>query len=310
MRLICPNCDAEYQVDDAAIPDAGRDVQCSNCGHGWFQRPVEAESAEEAEEALFGLGPEPGPGPEADSSIAEPAGPVQVSSASAEMSDGGHKDDAAAPDAVEPAEPPVKEDTPRPVGNRQSIAESVLSVLREEAERESASRRDDPPTTRQPAFAGSMETQTELGFSGAGPAGGTSAAARHIAKLKGIDPDLPLVAEPKAAARRDLLPDIEEINSTLRTESDRAAAQMDQIDALPDIRPRRRGFRSGFVLVMVIAVALAMAYVMAPRIIAQMPGAAPSMRAYVATVDQGRHWLDGVMKSASGSLRSFGGSDN
>ena len=37
MRLVCPNCNAQYEVDDAAIPDSGRDVQCSNCGHGWFQ---------------------------------------------------------------------------------------------------------------------------------------------------------------------------------------------------------------------------------------------------------------------------------
>ncbi|MEN9850001.1 MAG: zinc-ribbon domain, partial [Pseudomonadota bacterium] len=27
MRLICPNCDAEYEVDASAIPDTGRDVQ-------------------------------------------------------------------------------------------------------------------------------------------------------------------------------------------------------------------------------------------------------------------------------------------
>ena len=37
MRLICPNCDAEYEVDDDVIPPGGRDVQCSNCGHTWFQ---------------------------------------------------------------------------------------------------------------------------------------------------------------------------------------------------------------------------------------------------------------------------------
>ena len=37
MRLICPNCDAEYEVDASVIPEAGRDVQCSNCGHTWFQ---------------------------------------------------------------------------------------------------------------------------------------------------------------------------------------------------------------------------------------------------------------------------------
>ena len=48
MRLVCPNCDAEYEVDAAAIPLPGRDVQCSNCGHAWFQAHPELEAAEEA----------------------------------------------------------------------------------------------------------------------------------------------------------------------------------------------------------------------------------------------------------------------
>ena len=38
MRMICPNCGAQYEVDDNVIPDNGRDVQCSNCGHTWFHR--------------------------------------------------------------------------------------------------------------------------------------------------------------------------------------------------------------------------------------------------------------------------------
>lgn len=37
MRLICPNCDAQYDIDDDVIPEGGRDVQCSNCQHTWFQ---------------------------------------------------------------------------------------------------------------------------------------------------------------------------------------------------------------------------------------------------------------------------------
>lgn len=37
MRLICPNCGAQYDVADDAIPSGGRDVQCSNCNFTWFQ---------------------------------------------------------------------------------------------------------------------------------------------------------------------------------------------------------------------------------------------------------------------------------
>jgi hypothetical protein len=231
--------------------------------------------------------------------------------------------DAPEPDAEPdlPTEPVAAGEPARNGATRQTLAESVLSVLREEAARETAVRREEEPTARIGAPSGSMETQTEFGLdASAAPSGtaATSAAARHIARLKGTDSDLPPAPpsdplpepEPKAAARRDLLPDIEEINSTLRADSDRAQEAMDSVDALPDLRPRRRGFRSGFILMMILAVALAMAYVMAPRIIAQIPGSAPTMRAYVAAVDRGRLWLDGMMQSASGSVRNFSGDGN
>lgn len=44
MRLICPNCGAQYDIANDAIPDGGRDVQCSSCAHTWFQteKPVVA----------------------------------------------------------------------------------------------------------------------------------------------------------------------------------------------------------------------------------------------------------------------------
>lgn len=37
MRLICPSCRAQYEVDDDAIPAEGRDVQCGSCSTTWFQ---------------------------------------------------------------------------------------------------------------------------------------------------------------------------------------------------------------------------------------------------------------------------------
>lgn len=48
MRLICPNCDAQYEVPDNVIPSEGRDVQCSDCGNTWFQEPGGAPASEPA----------------------------------------------------------------------------------------------------------------------------------------------------------------------------------------------------------------------------------------------------------------------
>lgn len=301
MRLICPNCDAEYQVDDAAIPEGGRDVQCSNCGHAWFQLPADVEIARESEDEIFGeeAAAHVEPHPPVPDLVAADVGRVEIDTTTASDAD----DDATTADAdlAEPVGQADASDAATPA--RQSLAESVLSVLREEAERETAVRREQAPITAEDR--GAIETQTEFGLDDPLNAAGSSATARHIARLKGTDAELPPVAEARAAARRDLLPDIEEISSTLRANSDRAQAAAEEIDALPDIKPQRRGFRSGFVLMMILAVALAMTYVMAPRIVAQIPGSAPAMKAYVAAVDSGRLWLDGVMKSASGSLRSF-----
>ncbi len=40
MRLICPNCATQYEVDDSAVPAAGREVQCGSCASTWFQAPA------------------------------------------------------------------------------------------------------------------------------------------------------------------------------------------------------------------------------------------------------------------------------
>ena len=36
VRLLCPKCDAEYEIPDDVIPAEGRDVQCSGCQETWF----------------------------------------------------------------------------------------------------------------------------------------------------------------------------------------------------------------------------------------------------------------------------------
>jgi len=40
MLLVCPKCVTQYEVDDQAIPENGREVQCANCEHIWFQDQI------------------------------------------------------------------------------------------------------------------------------------------------------------------------------------------------------------------------------------------------------------------------------
>jgi predicted Zn finger-like uncharacterized protein len=286
MRLICPNCDAQYEVDSAAIPIAGRDVQCSNCGHAWFQLPPEVEAEQAAEAALYDA-PE-----DSDAAVLAAIAESQPDlTVIAPLADAPPLPPADVPEAVIAA--------PTLPAQRQ-IDDSVLAVLREEAEREMIARRLD---------AQALETQAEMGIEAAVAATvQQDATNRHLARLKGEDPDA--VPEVKREmTRREMLPDIEEINSSLRpgdvAVDDHGTAY--EIARRPE--PGRSSFRSGFVLMLVIAVIGLATYVMAPQIAAQIPAAKPAMDGYVAAVDAGRLWLDGATQGLVTSLRGMAGND-
>ncbi len=316
MRLVCPNCDAKYEVPDDAIPEGGRDVQCSNCGHAWFQLRPEAEIAAEEEAALFGddlarpedAAPEPVPAVATEAPEAEPA-PEAVAEApdpapaepapAAEAAPPPQTDDAIAALLAE-AEPDT---APPPVtAPKQELDESVLAVLREEAEREAEARRLEAQRdgSRRAEAEGQMQVQPDLGVEAA-PAAALSPTQRRLAMLKGKDPDAPPPEPPKPAARRDLLPDVEEINSTLQP-SDPGYDPDAEVDKLPDLTRGRGGFRSGFFLMILLLVIAAAVYVAAPKLIAQFPALEGALTAYVGFVDALRIWLNDLVNSATNAL--------
>lgn len=46
MRIICPSCQANYDIKAEALGGSGRMVKCADCGHKWFQQPAEHQAAE------------------------------------------------------------------------------------------------------------------------------------------------------------------------------------------------------------------------------------------------------------------------
>lgn len=288
MRLVCPNCDAEYEVDASAIPDAGRDVQCSNCGHAWFQLSPRVAEDLAAEEALF----------EAPPQSDQPARGMQ---ASAEIEAQGHDQDGDLGEDLDAPDPAPDLASAPAAAPARALDESVLAVLREEAAREAEARRAEAPA---------LETQSELGLSAAmaqaiaedplheADANQPDPVAQRLAKMKGIEP-----SPAKPQSRRDMLPEIDEINTTLRAANERRPGEAGAVsDSLPNATPKS-AFRSGFVLAMLIGVVTVLLYIMAPSLAQQIPGLDGAMTSYVATIDSARLWLDGLLQQAIGAMR-------
>ena len=351
MRLVCPNCEAKYEVPEDAIPETGRDVQCANCGHAWFQMRSRAAMAEPATAPPAPVvEPEPVAEPVAVAAVqetppvveptAEPEGAVIAEAAP--DPDAGEDSVAAGADAVvldgegeagvaEVA--PLAEDLAETVaaetmaddpvvdapavdeeiaevtaveadavvaegvgaaGAEASAAaamaapaayavdESVLAILREEAEREARARRAEG--------ARPLETQADLGIDTAIP----------VAKVVETAPaptPVETEADDKLANRRTRLPDVEEINSTLRpTET------ADDMAASGDARASAEGrssFRSGFLMVLTVAILGSALYGSADALAQAVPALAEPLKAYVGFVDSLRLHLDGLMQSAT-----------
>ena len=274
MRLICPNCDAQYEVPDDVMPPEGRDVQCSNCGNTWYQgHPDEVTAAEavadmepqEDEEFVNFDTPEPEPVVEEE------------------------EDDGDAPDTFEES-PAPKPSEDRPMPTRRELDPAVADVLRAEAELEEQARRNEM---------GSMESQPELGLSeGSDDADKRAREARErMARMRGEAPAVASETTQDAStsadlgSRRSLLPDIEEINSTLRSNSDRSPTNDPGQTAQIEVQEQRSS-RRGFVFAVALVSVLALAYSFAPQIADAVPQLESAMTTYVIMIDTWRDWLD------------------
>lgn len=291
MRLVCPNCGAQYEVDDRVVPEGGRDVQCSNCGHAWFQRPQGWEDSRSMDD------------PDATGRVDEIA-----------------PDDPPPEPAIDPIpEHPGRDDKPadetehRP---RRPLDDNVRGILTEEAERELQARATE-----------GVESQPDLGISE--PPDPTEERRRiareRMARMRGVEegetlepevrPEPPAPEAPPApVSRKDLFPDIEEINSTLDTPPEAEAgypSEEPQTDhrEVPVVREKRSGFRRGFsIIIIFFALALGV-YVLAPEIVKSIPALEPAMIVYVDFVNGILGWIEDWMQVAIEKMETAAGGD-
>ena len=241
MRLICPNCGAQYEVPDDVIPESGRDVQCSNCGDTWFQHhpnhpPTEADAEDEAETVVDEPASPPEPEIEDEPEVAAEAASEDVD----ESEDAAERDDQEQTDADED-----EADEPAAIPPRRELDPAIASILREEAQHEEKERARESR--------GGIETQPDLGLNVAEPDERAKQARERMARLRGESADEAAQVETVGAddidpdSRRNLLPDIEEISSSLDADRDHAVPAPVTDSGEMAVQVKSGGFGRGFI---------------------------------------------------------------
>lgn len=268
MRLICPKCEAHYDLEPGLIPPEGREVECSACGHIWFQRaraPLRT--------------PQPvRPGKPVPASV--PATTSDLDFGAFEADEG----DAlpAAGDAEDSSPPPV---APAP---RRKLNESLLAVLREEAAREADARR---------AEAARYEIQDDLGLPEPAPA-----ANLPMVPHTGTDLALPMVADPALFTKPEALPDPAELVEGFAAAPAPVEADLGPADIshLPAGKRARRW--SGLWLALLLWLIAAGVYLAGPDLAARWPEAEPALRSYSAAIDGAREMLAALLAQIRAAL--------
>lgn len=301
MRLVCPNCAAQYEVDSTAIPEAGRNVQCANCGDTWHQ---DREGVRETP-------PEVAPEPAASTPVDEPVSdhPPQID-----------PDDE--PEA-ELDETPTFQNRPKAT----PVDPSVLDILRSEAELEAAARSaeetEDEPASDPAEKAADAHTdpapeddgsdQQELSFAERARAERARLNAKSGSTRRGEaspDADRTPADEPspdtsvsdvspapkRAETPAQDMPDVEALNSSLRPADESRANE--QAGAYSEQKTgRSTGYRVGFYLAVLVALGLLAIYLLEAQIAEAFPEAAPYLTQYVAQIQNVRQILaDGAAK--------------
>lgn len=196
------------------------------------------------------------------------------------------------------------EETLASEGSRRRLDESVKSVLQQEAERETQARAEER--------SGGLETQPELGLTqddSTAQQRSLEAEAR-MARLRGDDAladdpasdtlskdlkDDDLGIDP--SSRSNLLPDIDEINSSLDPQNAREAEGTGKNNGVQATASSKgSGFRTGFRLAVLVALIGLLLYVFAPQLASNVPQLEGPLSGYVGAVDGVRAQLDGLIE--------------
>jgi len=333
MRLICPNCGAQYEVADDAIPAAGRDVQCSNCGHTWLETPGASAAAEE--EMMV---------PQSVSEINDALSSDDVAigddepdfyededtSQTDELSSGLNEAFEDVEDAAENAAAEVSDTLSDELPSDADVSEAVSAMTQEDAASDAVDAAEEATEEVQKTAAasrhelegsvadilreeaereqsarlaeGSLETQTDIPMDPPeeeAPSAGQS----RIARLRGETAAAGAGIAAAAAAtgsRKSALPDVDELSSTLRTNEERGEKVAPSTEEV--VKTKKAGFRWGFWGIILLILLAILVYLFADQIIAAVPALEGPVSAYANAINGVRGTVDGLTESAVNSL--------
>ncbi|MEL7462031.1 MAG: zinc-ribbon domain-containing protein [Pseudomonadota bacterium] len=229
--------------------------------------------------------------------------PVVADSAPTDPSFDEHASDDGASDQGPTEDDAAVEEIAAATNSAPVLDDDIAEILRQEAEREVTQRRsEDPPA---------LEAQAELGLGEEPP---SEVLRERLERMRGDGVPQATVAQTLTAAtaapldgpRRERLPDIEEIKTTLRP-GDLKPTDEPPIGPSEMNRIRQAGFRRGFATLVLAAGVLVAGYVFAPQIIDLIPASEPAMMSYVDTANSVRDGIDRMMARAITGLNGLGG---
>jgi predicted Zn finger-like uncharacterized protein len=272
IEIVCPSCEAHYQLPEGSVGSQGRKVSCSNCSHKWRAYPVGQEpdeelsqegyevdhSRESIRESVNGSGAGYPSEPEAELE----SGPEQESSGRAFAASMATiaSTDAGAGTAMEP---------PAAQGGRDEQMAAIRQMLADLKEGADAA----PPS--QP------EAEPESASSGPAPV------MRKRADEEADDDRDPLKSRIDHLTKMNRAVKGEPTGSGYDTAKLRKLHEKraKRFQRMKERRKKSGGFLTGFTLVAVVAAVMVGLYVMKPQIVTASPKMEPAMNEYVAAID-------------------------
>lgn len=272
MRLICPNCSAKYDVDGTVIPDTGREVKCSSCQHVWFQEP-ESDSYHRRTDNTLRSSDIPPTGVTPRPALSEDV--ANVLREEAEFESRAREEESLAAAADEQSEDAAPELVETELVGEIDVEDHTVDPTDESAAIEEAPRNLSPSVQdwdELPAEAPALEEGEVADFDEPEP--------EPEPEIVGYDADVSDETAEQDSQQElpsELLPDIEQINSSLQSST----------------RSRRSGggFRSGFMFSLLLIGGAVATYAYTPQIIEAWPDGEELLTSYVAQVDVWRYKL-------------------